>query len=135
MSFITRISPDSSLARLQIGRSSGVQGLILPQQRIYEKSATFPGYIRRAVRSNPEYKDGAVTANNLNEVRVMKDDATIRENIESELLSERTLDGRGILVKVENGVATLGGYVPHLADRLTAVRAATSVHGVRAVAD
>jgi len=65
----------------------------------------------------------------------MSDDNTVRQNIENELQASPTVDDRELLVKVRDGIAMLGGYVPHLSDRLGALRIASAADGVRAVAD
>ncbi len=62
-------------------------------------------------------------------------DADIRRNVENELTWEPSLDEKGILVKVQDGVVTLGGNVPHYADRWTAEQVAKRVNGVRAIAN
>lgn len=62
-------------------------------------------------------------------------DVDIRRNVENELSWEPSVDEKGIMVKVQDGVVTLGGSVPHYADRWTAEQAAKRVNGVRAIAN
>ncbi len=62
-------------------------------------------------------------------------DSDIRSNVENELTWEPSLDEKGIMVKVQDGVVTLGGNVPHYADRWTAEQVAKRVNGVRAIAN
>lgn len=66
---------------------------------------------------------------------MMTSDADIRRNVENELIWEPSLDEKNILVKVQHGVATLGGNVPYYADRWTAEQVAKRVSGVRGIAN
>jgi osmotically-inducible protein OsmY len=66
---------------------------------------------------------------------MMNSDADIRRNVETELTWEPSLDEKGIMVKVQDGVVTLGGNVPHYADRWTAEQVAKRVSGIRAIAN
>jgi osmotically-inducible protein OsmY len=65
----------------------------------------------------------------------MTSDASIRCQVENELTWEPSLDATGIMVKVQQGVVTLGGNVPHYADRWTAEQVAKRVSGVCAIAN
>lgn len=65
----------------------------------------------------------------------MNSDSDIRQNVENELTWEPTLNEKGIMVKVQDGVVTLGGNAPHYADRWTAEQVAKRVSGVRAIAN
>lgn len=65
----------------------------------------------------------------------MSSDSDIRRDVEKELTWEPTLNEKGIMVKVQNGVVTLGGSAPHYADRWTAEQVAKRVSGVRAIAN
>lgn len=65
----------------------------------------------------------------------MKTDANIRDDVENELRWDPSLDERGILIKVEDGVVSLQGSVPHFSDRWTAEQVTKRVAGVRAIAN
>jgi osmotically-inducible protein OsmY len=65
----------------------------------------------------------------------MRTDANIRLDVESELRWEPSLDEKGILVKVEGGVVSLQGSVPHFSDRGSAEDVTKRVVGVRATSD
>lgn len=65
----------------------------------------------------------------------MKTDSEIRADVEAELEWHPSLDHRGILVAVKEGVVTLGGHVPAYADKWGAEKATKNVAGVRAVAN
>src|SRR5579864_5949634 len=65
----------------------------------------------------------------------MKTDANIRADVENELRWDPSLDEKGILIKVENGVVSLQGSVPHFSDRWTAEQVTKRVAGVRAIAN
>ena len=65
----------------------------------------------------------------------MRTDAEIRRDVENELRWELSLDEKGILVKVEAGVVSLQGSVPHFSDRWSAEEVTKRVVGVRAIAN
>lgn len=65
----------------------------------------------------------------------MKADANIRLDVENELRWEPGLDEKGILVKVDDGVVSLAGSVPHFSDRWSAEEVTKRVIGVRAIAN
>ncbi len=65
----------------------------------------------------------------------MKTDANIRDDVENELRWDPSLDEKGILIKVEDGVVSLQGSVPHFSDRWTAEQVTKRVAGVRAIAN
>jgi len=65
----------------------------------------------------------------------MKTDSEIRAGVEAELAWDPSLDNRGILVAVKDGVVTLGGHVPAYADKWGAEKATKTIAGVRAVAN
>lgn len=65
----------------------------------------------------------------------MNTDAKIRADVENELRFDPSLDEKGILIKVENGVVSLQGSVPHFSDRWTAEQITKRVAGVRAIAN
>jgi osmotically-inducible protein OsmY len=65
----------------------------------------------------------------------MKTDASIRLDVENALRWEPSLDENGILVKVEDGVVSLQGSVPHYSDRWSAEEVIKRVAGVRAIAN
>lgn len=65
----------------------------------------------------------------------MKTDANIRDDVENELRWDPSLDEKAILVKVEDGVVSLQGSVPHFADRWTAEQVTKRVAGVSAIAN
>ena len=65
----------------------------------------------------------------------MSSDSDIRRDVENELIWEPTLNEKGIMVKVQDGVVTLGGTAPHYADSWTAEQVAKRVSGVRAIAN
>lgn len=66
---------------------------------------------------------------------MMKSDADIRRDVENELTWEPSLDDKAIMVKVQQGVVTLGGSVPHYAHRWTAEQVAKRVSGVCGIAN
>jgi osmotically-inducible protein OsmY len=65
----------------------------------------------------------------------MKTDANIRVDVENELRWDPSVDEKGILIKVDNGVVSLQGSVPHFSDRWTAEEITKRVAGVRAIAN
>jgi osmotically-inducible protein OsmY len=66
----------------------------------------------------------------------VKSDAEIREGITGDLHRDPQVpDPEAIGVAVKDGAVTLTGAVPTYAEGLAAVRAASQVHGVKAVAD
>ena len=65
----------------------------------------------------------------------MKTDAKIRVDVENELRWDPSVDEKGILIKVDNGVVSLQGTVPHFSDRWTAEEVTKRVAGVRAIAN
>lgn len=65
----------------------------------------------------------------------MISDASIRQNIENEIMWEPDLYDTQIGVSVEGGIVTLLGTVKHYGDRYTAEEVAKRVQGVRAVAN
>jgi osmotically-inducible protein OsmY len=65
----------------------------------------------------------------------MKTDANIRVDVENELRWDPSVDEKGILVKLDNGVVSLQGSVPHFSDRWTAEEVTKRVAGVRAIAN
>jgi osmotically-inducible protein OsmY len=62
-------------------------------------------------------------------------DANIRLDVENELRWHPGLDEKGILVKVDDGVVSLAGSVPHFSDRWSAEEVTKRVVGVRAIAN
>lgn len=65
----------------------------------------------------------------------MKTDENIRIDVQNELRWDPSVDEKGILLKVENGVVSLLGTVPHFSDRWTAEQVTKRVAGVRAIAN
>jgi osmotically-inducible protein OsmY len=65
----------------------------------------------------------------------MKTDANIRIDVENELRWDPSVDEKGILVKVDDGVVSLQGSVPHFSERWTAEQVTKRVAGVRAIAN
>src|SRR5215469_1467868 len=66
----------------------------------------------------------------------MKSDSEIREDIIRELeWDPQVSDPEAIVVAVEDGAVTLTGRVPTYGQQLAAVRAASRVYGVKAIAD
>jgi osmotically-inducible protein OsmY len=65
----------------------------------------------------------------------MKTDANIRADVENELRWDPSLDEKGILVRVANGVVSLQGSVPHFSDRWAAEEVSKRVAGVLAIAN
>lgn len=65
----------------------------------------------------------------------MKTDANILANVENELRWDPSVDEKGIVIKVDNGVVSLQGSVPHFSDRWTAEEVTKKVAGVRAIAN
>jgi osmotically-inducible protein OsmY len=55
--------------------------------------------------------------------------------VENELRWDPSVDEKGILIKVDNGVVSLQGSVPHFSDRWTAEEVTKRVAGVRAIAN
>ena len=64
----------------------------------------------------------------------MKTDALIQSDVISELKWEPSIDAAKIGVSVRDGIVTLDGYVNSFVEKLTAVRVASRVMGVKAVA-
>jgi osmotically-inducible protein OsmY len=64
----------------------------------------------------------------------MKTDALLQSDVISELKWEPSIDAGTIGVSVRDGIVTLDGYVNSFVEKLTAVRAASRVMGVKAVA-
>ena len=64
----------------------------------------------------------------------MKTDALIQNDVISELKWEPSIDAAKIGVSVRDGIVTLDGYVNSFVEKLTAVRVASRVMGVKAVA-
>lgn len=65
----------------------------------------------------------------------MKTDFNIRTDVENELRWDPSVDEKAILIKVDGGVVTMHGSVPHYSDRWSAEEAAKRVAGVRAIAN
>jgi osmotically-inducible protein OsmY len=65
----------------------------------------------------------------------MKTDANIRDDVENELRWDPSLGEKAIFIKVEDGVVSLQGSVPHFSDRWTAEQVTKRVAGVRAIAN
>ena len=65
----------------------------------------------------------------------MKSNDELRTEVERELAWEPKLDERHISVGVKDGAVTIRGHVPTYMQKLSAVRAAERVYGVRAVTD
>jgi osmotically-inducible protein OsmY len=65
----------------------------------------------------------------------MRTDANIRVDVKNELRWDQSLDEKSILVKVDDGVVSLEGSVPHFCDRWTAEQVTKRVAGVRAIAN
>ena len=65
----------------------------------------------------------------------MKTDFNIRTDVENELRWNPSVYEKDILVKVDNGVVTLQGSVPHFSHRWSAEQIVKSVAGVRAIAN
>ena len=65
----------------------------------------------------------------------MKTVSELRADVEAELDWDPSLDNRGILVAVKDGVVTLGGHAPAYADKWGAEKATKGVVGVRAIAN
>ena len=63
----------------------------------------------------------------------MKSQERLRHNIEEELASEPSVDAAAIGVALEDGVITLSGQVASHAEKVAAERAASRVHGVKAI--
>jgi len=64
----------------------------------------------------------------------MKTDALIQSNVISELKWEPSIDATTIGVSVRDGIVTLDGYANSFVEKLTAVRVASRVMGVKGVA-
>jgi osmotically-inducible protein OsmY len=63
----------------------------------------------------------------------MRTDREIQEDVDAELRFVPDIDESSITVQVENGVVTLGGYVPHYLDRFHAENATRRVLGCAGV--
>jgi osmotically-inducible protein OsmY len=66
---------------------------------------------------------------------LMKTDTQLQRDVVDELKWEPSITEKEIGVAVKDGVVTLNGYVDNYVQKYTAERAASSVGGVRAVAD
>lgn len=64
----------------------------------------------------------------------MKADARIKQDVESEMSWEPSIDETKIGIIVDNGIVTLSGKVDSYSNKITAEKAAQRVHGVKAVA-
>lgn len=65
----------------------------------------------------------------------MRSDVTLQKDVQEELKWEPSVNAAHIGVSVKEGVVTLSGHVPSLAEKVSAERAVKRVYGVRAVAD
>lgn len=65
----------------------------------------------------------------------MKTDSQLISDVQAELSWEPSIDDRGIVVAVKDGVVTLAGYVTSYADKWAAEKAVKDVAGVRAIAN
>lgn len=65
----------------------------------------------------------------------MKSDADIRFDVESELRWDPDIEGKDILLSVDNGVVALNGYVSSYAEKYEAERDVKRVVGVRGIAN
>lgn len=65
----------------------------------------------------------------------MKTDTELMTDMQSELDWDSSVDNRGIVVAVKDGIVTLAGYVGTYVDKWAAEKAAKGVAGVRAVAN
>ena len=65
----------------------------------------------------------------------MKSNEQLRRDVVHELTFEPKLDERHVSVSAKDGAVTLGGHVPTYVQKVSAVRAAERVYGVKAVAD
>lgn len=63
----------------------------------------------------------------------MKTDSNLQADVKDELTWEPSLDDRGIIVAVEDGVVALEGHVPSYVEKWAAEKAAKNVSGVQAV--
>jgi len=64
---------------------------------------------------------------------MLSDDASLKSNVKSRLLSHRALDASGLTVDVKHGRVSLGGHVSDQASADLAVDIAESTPGVRLV--
>ena len=65
----------------------------------------------------------------------MKTDAQLKKDVIEELKWEPTVTSENITVAAKDGVVTLGGTVPHYAEKRAAERATQRVEGVKAIAE
>ena len=65
----------------------------------------------------------------------MKTDAQLKKDVIEELKWEPTVTSDNITVSAKDGVVTLGGTVPHYAEKRAAERATERVEGVKAIAE
>lgn len=65
----------------------------------------------------------------------MKTDAQLKTDVTTELKWEPALHAEDITVTTKDGIVTLGGTVPHYAEKQVAERATQRVEGVKAIAE
>lgn len=65
----------------------------------------------------------------------MKSDIELKDDVESELTWEPTVNAAHVGVTAQNGIVTLTGHVPSYAEKDAAERAAKRVYGVKALAN
>jgi osmotically-inducible protein OsmY len=96
-----------------------------------------PKYVSATTDNNScaSIDNQAVTNASKPQGEAMKSDLNIRTDVENELRWDPSLDDKDVLVKVDDGVVTLHGSVPHYSDRWSAEVAAKRVAGVRAIAN
>jgi osmotically-inducible protein OsmY len=66
---------------------------------------------------------------------IMKSDIELKDDVESELTWEPTVNAAHVGVTAQNGIVTLTGHVPSYAEKDAAERAAKRVYGVKALAN
>src|SRR5271169_1194212 len=71
----------------------------------------------------------------MNEEMIMKTDAEIRRDVETELQWDPSVDGKKIGVIVSDGVVTLTGEVGHFTDKWAAEDVVKRISRVRAIAN
>lgn len=65
----------------------------------------------------------------------MKTDSQLLADVQAELDWDPSIDNRGIVVAVKDGVVTLAGYVSSYEDKWAAEKASKGISGVRAIAN
>jgi len=98
----------------------------------WRSSATLP---KSGLENDIHQSDSGWEIGKQGEVKTMKTDTELQQDVMNELKCETTIRAGEIGVVVKDGVVTLSGYVDSYVKKLVAERAAARVFGVRAVAE